>query len=267
MKINADYLAITVIFILMGASIYYTGNSTAFTIVTFSMTTGLLFMYGGFHNWWLFRRIQNLPTSKIRGLAMGLVEIQGRVESALEAYLISPLTRKPCVWYEYHIEQIGPGRTTKMLKYSKRTAPFYLKDKTGRVLVNPKQAEILIKNSIETDSRNKLPKNVIDFCKKNNIEFKHGTRLEFVEGYIGLNDQLYILGTAADNPYKKEATSHRSTEDIMIQSKIASPFYISTNHEKAVLKRIKKNTIICFLLGMSLTLLGLGIILDTFNLL
>ena len=110
-------------------------------------------------------------------------------------------------------------------------------------------------------------KEVIDFCKKNNIEFKHGTRLEFVEGYIGLNDQLYILGTAADNPYKKEATSHRSTEDIMIQSKIASPFYISTNHEKAVLKRIKKNTIICFLLGMSLTLLGLGIILDTFNLL
>ncbi|MDD5086676.1 MAG: hypothetical protein PHV16_02895, partial [Candidatus Nanoarchaeia archaeon] len=43
------------------------------------------------------RLIENIPTSKIRSLAMGLVEIYGEVVPAYKEVLKSPFSNKDCV--------------------------------------------------------------------------------------------------------------------------------------------------------------------------
>ena len=59
--------------------------------------------------------------------------------------------------------------------------------------------------------------------------------LRFTETHLAPNDKIYVLGTAGDNPFVKEATAVQGVEDIMIQ-KGKKPFYISDTDEKGVLK-------------------------------
>ena len=58
---------------------------------------GLFLFWKGFS--WLKQKrlIENIPTSKIRSIAMGLVEIYGEVVPTQEKILKSPFTNKDCV--------------------------------------------------------------------------------------------------------------------------------------------------------------------------
>jgi hypothetical protein len=51
------------------------------------------------------RLIENIPTSKIRSIAMGLVEIFGQVIPIKERIFKSPFTEKQCVYYQFTIEE------------------------------------------------------------------------------------------------------------------------------------------------------------------
>ena len=75
----------------------------------------ILFVKGFF---WLRtkRMIENIPTSKIRSLAMGLVEIKGSVVAYKKPLLKSPFQGKPCVWFRYMIQEYR--KSGKLVYYS-----------------------------------------------------------------------------------------------------------------------------------------------------
>lgn len=87
------------------------------------------------------RQIENIPTSKLRSMAMGLVELNGR---AVRRYaLVSPMSHTPCVWYrlsKFRTEENGTRRS--LGSSDSGPLPFFLDDGTGRVLVLPEGANV-----------------------------------------------------------------------------------------------------------------------------
>ena len=83
------------------------------------------------------RHMQNTPTSRVRSLAMGMVEVKGR---ALRRYaLVSPMAQIPCVYYRLtRYRRQGKDRQWKVSSIStSNNVPFALEDDTGKVTIDP----------------------------------------------------------------------------------------------------------------------------------
>lgn len=209
---------------------------------------GLYLFFKGFGWLKLKRLIENMPTSKVRSLAMGLVEVYGCAVQQ-EKILISPLLNKKCFYYDYKVqEQRGSGKNTRWVNLRQGTdmVPFYLKDDTGKVLVDPKGAKLDIKPDFEFNSSlgRDPPAVVKDFLKRNNLSFEGflgiNKTMRYIETLVEPNDKLYILGTAGDNPFVEDTTAQKGVEDIMIQKgKNEKIYYISDKSEKDIVGSLK----------------------------
>ena len=111
------------------------------------------------------RIIEDLPTSSIKGVFIGLVEIKGTAET--ENVILSKLTSTSCVSYvwgisEYWEYEVTENSTDKDGNSTSKThiksgwteidgglelQPFYLKDETGVILINPEKAELVMKQT------------------------------------------------------------------------------------------------------------------------
>jgi hypothetical protein len=213
------------------------------------------------------RLIENIPTSKIHSIAMGLVEIKGRVIPVDDRVLLkSPFSNKDCVYHKYLIEtDMGiKDENWVTIGFGENHQLFYLKDTTGSVLVNPKDAKIDIPkdNEFGKGAGKMLPREGKDFIlnEKKNFEKEYGFIManRYTEWYIAPDDILYVLGTAKDNPYLKEGTAEKSASDIMIhKGKYDKIYYISDKKEKDILSRFRWKTY-GIVLGSILISIGLG---------
>ena len=101
-------------------------------------------LWGGFHFIRLKRRIENTPTSKVRSLAMGLVEIHGRAKRCYA--LVAPMTQSACVWYRLRKYRKDNNKSWKLVKeVNSNHVPFLVDDGTGRVNVDPAGATVKAK--------------------------------------------------------------------------------------------------------------------------
>jgi len=211
------------------------------------------------------RLIENIPTSKIRSIAVGLVEIFGQVIPIKEQIFRSPFTDKECVYYQFTIEEYrssGKNSNWVTIKKGEQKGLFYLKDDTGRVMIKPTGATIEARKDFEYQSGlGKDPsEQVIRFLSANNLAH---------EGFLGLNktmryretiispyDTLYIMGTAGENPFNKEVTANH-VDSIMIQKgKYEKQYYISDKSEKQILKNLTLLTYVMWGFGMVLIIIG-----------
>ena len=213
----------------------------------FGFFVGLWLFYKGFKSYRLKRMIENIPTSKIRSLAMGLVEIYGRVLPAEKKIFKSPLTGKDCVYYHYTIEELrSSGKSSRWvtIKEDAQGVPFFLEDETGRVLVDSAGAEFGMSADFEYSSSifKKPPQQVSDFLTASRIArsfFGLKKSMRFKEWIIAPDDKLYIMGTADDNPFVEEGSARQNAEDIMIRKgKHEKTYYISDKDEKSTLSSI-----------------------------
>lgn len=105
---------------------------------------GIGLFVNGFDREKLRRKILNLPTSRVRSMALGTVELTG-VSQETDQPLFDPLYNQRCTYYSIQVrEKRGGGRNSRWVTvYSKNSDafPFYLKDPTGRVLIIPHGAE------------------------------------------------------------------------------------------------------------------------------
>ncbi|MDV6168810.1 hypothetical protein R1T16_10270 [Flavobacterium sp. DG1-102-2] len=93
-----------------------------------------------------FKKYQGiLPTSKIRSLAMGLVEVEGKV--ATDQPLLARIEKTECIGYKYVIEDISTdkdGKSSYSEIFSETVCnPFYITDETGTIKVNPEKIEFI----------------------------------------------------------------------------------------------------------------------------
>jgi hypothetical protein len=235
----------------------------------------VLFIYGFI---WLKQKrlIEDTPTSKIRSIAMGLVEIFGEV-IAWQKTMKGPLSQKDCVYYKYSVEEYRrQGKNSRWVTISanSESAPFYLKDDTGKVLVEPKQAKINVEPSLSFESGmgRDPPKTIIDFLKSRKLSFEGflgiNKKMRYTEWNICPKDKLYIMGSADDNPYVEETTGQKNEEDIMIQKGKNNPFYlISDKPEKEILGSLRWKVTGGLVFGPIITVVCLAIILSQLGML
>jgi hypothetical protein len=112
--------------------------------IALAVAAPLCFFFG-FRNWRLARLIDDTPTSRVRSAAQGYVELSGIARLADGKPNLAPLTRLPCVWWMFRIEQrTGSGRNRRWETIDRGTsvAQFLLEDDTGACLVDPQGADV-----------------------------------------------------------------------------------------------------------------------------
>jgi hypothetical protein len=97
-------------------------------------------------NYRRYRHIQDLPTSKVASAAQGYVELFGRTELLPGELLVSRLSRTPCCWFSFEIQEKGSDNKWKTLDSGSSVAHFLLVDDTGQCVISPEGAEVLTHN-------------------------------------------------------------------------------------------------------------------------
>jgi hypothetical protein len=148
--------------------------------------------------------ILDTPFSKIRSAAMGMVEVSGL---AVGPYtMIAPVTGRPCYYYRTVAwEWKREGKNNKWVKVAGECmhVPFFLDDNTGRVLVDPRGAELDLHRDFQENyntsffSRNETPAAVDSFLARHGVATSNQLKIE--ECCIKPKNSLFILGTLGDN--------------------------------------------------------------------
>lgn len=237
---------------------------------------GIYFFIKGFA--WLKQKklIEDTPTSKIRSIAMGVVEIYGKVLPLKT--LKSPFSDKECAYYRYTIEEYksrGKSSSWVTLKKEDKMVPFYIKDETGKVLIEPAAAEIDIPYDNQYDSGvgRDPPDNVAKFLKANGMDFENffgfNKKMRYTEYMIEPSDKLYVFGTATtkdslkiayeSGSFGKTETGLNNEDSIMIY-KGKNIYYISDKPEKDILTSFKWKVIGGLFGGAALIIICLSVI-------
>lgn len=222
-------------------------NRVGFWIWLFSwigFILGWLFFFAGI---WAFRRkrlVENVPTSKVRSLAMGRVEVYGKAEPLGGKPLKAPISQEDCLYYRFSIqEKRGSGKHSRWVTVaaSESDSPFLLRDETGAVMVDPRGAEMdCLKNTVVGSGFMKdPPQHVKELLKSLNVPFEGSIlginkTMSYAESWLPPNLNLYVLGTAGDNPLVGEGSQEQGFADVMI-SKGKGAFLISKESEQEML--------------------------------
>ena len=210
----------------------------AFALIPFFISLACLF-------WWrsvvLFKRtVEDVPTSKVKGVFFGLNEVKGSVKS--DAPLQTYLTEKPSVWYEWSIsehwkkteryrDKDGNRKTRTKSGWRKVDSggnfqSFFLKDDTGELLIEPEGAKV---DAPSTMSFSCSPTDPFYYEKGPDRAIANSThRRRFSERSLTPNDELYILGPAK---LRQEVA-----KPMIAQSKEAKYYFISTKSESQIIR-------------------------------
>ena len=234
---------------------------------------GLYIFYVSLKNLKLKRLIENIPTSRMRSVAMGLAELKGRIE-VNNKILEDPFDKKKCVYWRVHIEErVKRGKHGKWITRHKAKdhVPFYISDESGSVLVKLKGANM---DDVRRDSQyetallfsEKLPLNVRNYCNKNRIRFRRffggKKRMRCRITYLEPNDSIYVLGHARPLIQKEINNSKKATAAIEFVDN--SVFIVSDKSEIDLIEE-RGGQFWIIPIGIILSGLGLGLFLDVFG--
>ncbi len=183
---------------------------------------GIVVMFLGFREWNKYRKVADIPTSKARSMAAGLVELNGNVVAIKK--LKSPISGADCVYYKVEHQVYvrskhgGSWHTTSVKKDFQN---FYLKDETGKVEIDPRLADIDIPSD-KTTYRQVL------LQRERDIEY-----------WLAPGDIVYALGTAKIKPGVKSAVNEENF--IVTQGEGDKFFYIADKKEKDVQAKLGGN--------------------------
>lgn len=111
---------------------------------------GLACVAAGFKRLRLKKLVEGLATSKVRSMAVGVVELAGAAEPVGE--LLDPIFGRPCALYHVLVEEHRrSGKRSRWVKIHERNsyaAPFRLRDETGGVLVLPHGVEPYLREDV-----------------------------------------------------------------------------------------------------------------------
>jgi len=223
------------------------------------------------------RLIENTPTSKCRSVALGLAEVTGTAQGELT--VPSLITEMPCFCSQVRVERYvkrDKNSGWEKVHEENRGIIFHVQDDTGRVRVDPTDAELDIPVEVEyaTDSgigsllgqtlirlndanisTGMVPRKFMMFCDRRGVGF-HG-RMRFFERNLCPGDTVFVLGSAEEVP--GVADEH---DRVIFRKGKHHPWYvIAEASEKELLSKMGTSTLLHIFGGALLTLVCLGFIL------
>ncbi len=171
----------------------------------FAGLLSLMLFLGGFHFIRLKRRIENTPTSRVRSIAMGLVEVHGRARRKYA--LVSPMGQSACIYYrlrKYKRERNDKWRLTSDVDSSH--VPFLVDDGTGSVTVDPMGAQVRAK-SRRTGTPGEM---TMAFSGVSLVDDDE----KWVEEVIYEDTPLYVIGYARPQHKQEQSLGERVREKL-----------------------------------------------------
>lgn len=147
------------------------------------------------------RLILDIPRSNIRGAALGSVEISGKAAGPYT--LVAPLSKTDCLYYRIAVRS-DPRKECSNEKMRELSAPLYVDDGTGRLMVYPAHCELQLEASDQSDGYAPTAL-ALEGDDKQGAEFVH-------EYCIRPGDQLFVLGHLQENPWAKRASDAECNE-------------------------------------------------------
>jgi E3 Ubiquitin ligase len=177
-----------------------------FVFAAVGAIAGIYWFAKGFRLLQRKRLILNTPTSKVQSAAMGLVEINGLAASPF--VMVSPLKRVECYYYRSIAWQLKQkGKNSKWEKVAEEIlhVPFYVNDGSGKVLVDPRGAEMDLHCDLKQEyhrsvlfSGPEMAGCVAEFLTRHGVD--PDKRIKVEEHCIKPKNFLFVLGTLSQNP-------------------------------------------------------------------
>lgn len=114
------------------------------TLAMWAFGGAALMAGAGVLQWCRARAFEDTPTSKVRSAAQGYVELSGHARALPGAPIVSPLSHRPCCWFQYRVQERTTTRRSGWCTIDEGTsdAIFALEDDTGRVVIDPAGAAV-----------------------------------------------------------------------------------------------------------------------------
>jgi hypothetical protein len=152
------------------------------------------------------RLILDTPFSRIRSASIGMVEISGQ---AIGPYTMNaPITAHACYFYRTLIWELKKeGKNSQWVKVAGecRHLPFFVDDNTGRVMVDPRGADLDLHRDFQQEFCNSFfstkeaaPPEVVAFLTRYGVSTNNRIKVE--EFCIKPKTALFVLGTLGENP-------------------------------------------------------------------
>jgi Zn-finger nucleic acid-binding protein len=217
---------------------------------------GIALFFSGFR---LNRRkhlIETTPTSSIRSLAIGPVEITGNAEPS-GSMLSSPFGGMPCVFFSYTVEERQRyGKQDKWVTVATGQShlPFIVRDATGAVMIMPIGAELMIetRGTYQNGEHMDLPTTVEAGLATLGIVssgWLSSKTLRCTERFILPEERVYVLGTAQEGDQDESANEAR----LFIGRHPDGLFMISDRSERDLLFKLQWQVLALLYGGPALT--------------
>lgn len=203
-----------------------------------SIATGVTIfcLYLSFKYFWRYRIMEDTPTAAIRSAAQGYNEFEGVAKLLPGEPIVAPLSRMPCVWYEYKIEekQSTYTRNRSQTSWSLHDSGvsdnvFSLIGKTGRAIVDPDDAEVIATTSDNWYGSTPYPQ--AGPRGFNSSGWLLGKRYRYSEKRINEGDSLYVLGHFTSLSAMNLATKNEQIQ-ALLQSWKSNPKRLLTEFDE-----------------------------------
>jgi hypothetical protein len=168
-----------------------------YNFFTLVLLIGLLFtLFKIYQTHQRYRFIQDTATSRIASAAQGYVELKGLAELLPETNIISPFSRRKCIWYQCKVDvKQTTGKRSHWVEESNQISEeiFLIKDDTGTCIVIPEKAEVVPSHQ-RVWYGNGLQASHLDPKNQGITSFIGVGNYRFTEKMIFVADQLYVLG-------------------------------------------------------------------------
>jgi hypothetical protein len=168
------------------------GNPIIWSVIGFG--AGIYLFFRGFALLQRKRFIQNVPRSTIRGASLGLVELSGKVEGPYT--IIAPLSEEDCFHYRT-IAWTGGEHTWHKAAEESLSAPFFLDDGTGKLMVDARGAEADLPSAFSEEYSGTVPDYAQCFLDRHGVSSGFGVKLE--EYIVRQGETLFAMGTLRES--------------------------------------------------------------------
>jgi hypothetical protein len=206
---------------------------------TLALGTGSVMFWRSFRDLRMQRLIQNTPTSRIRSMSMGLVEIDG--EASPRSVLTAPFSGRPCAYWQVDIATRSRRSGWQVVHRNASGNPFFLRDETGVALVYPQGATARLNFQVEEECLGmSLPDVYAEYLKERRPaghELWRLGSLRFRERTLEAGQRIYVLGTAMPRPQSVAISMDDELEATGTDDRRAHRLHSLDHEARAVIRR------------------------------
>jgi len=247
------------------------------------------------------RLISNTPTQKVRSLAPGRAELEGKAVASENGTVPRPFSEGTCLCGKYKIEERRRRRSKKGNRYKWVTIdsgfignPFYIEDETGRVLVETEDLSLKVssenRNTTTVGAGRTPPKPIQEFrngdvttrdlASENtglistlspfsssgggfSVGGRKLRRRRYKEWFLPAGEDAYVFGAATERADQPETAIETEKRLKMTKDDSTGRFIVTDRCQDALATSLKRYAPLYMVVGVALSGAGLYFLLTT----